>query len=101
MSLTAFKQTVNRPVVSAVWILTIVALVPFSNLACLLVGAAASLTANSMALYLLCSRSRVDRIHGAARLAIQIVIVSVGAVAIARSGVGISGLYHYFAGQMK
>jgi len=96
MPITAIKQTVNRPVIAALWGLTLFALIPFPNLACVLMGAAANLAANGMALYLLCSRSRVDRVHGVARLAMQVFILILGAVIIARSGVSLDGFIRYF-----
>ena len=95
MSVSTFKQSVNRPVVGAVWGLTLLALIPFPNLAFVLLGAAANLAANGMALFLLCSRSRADRVHGVARLAVQVVTVALVAVAIVRSGVSMEGFFHY------
>ena len=97
MSLSIMHRTTNRPVVAALWALTLFALIPFPNLACILLGAAANLTANGLALYLICSRSRTDRVHGFVRLSIQIIIVVAGVIALARSGVSLEGFYRYVA----
>ena len=91
----ALHRTVNLPVVGALWGLTLFALIPFPNLAYLLLGAAANLAANAMALYLICSRSRVDRVHGFARLTIQGLVLIIGAVILFRSGVSIEGFARY------
>ena len=90
------SQSFNRPIVGAVWGLTLFALIPFPSLAIVLLGAAANLAANGMALYLLCSRSRVDRANGAARLLFQVVILVAGAIVVARSGVTLDGFLKYF-----
>ena len=95
MSIHAYARTANRPVIALLWALTLFALVPFSNFACVLGGAAANLTANGLALFLLCSRSRADRVHGVSRLALQLVILIVGAVVLARSGVTLDGLVRF------
>ena len=96
MQVLASSQSLNRPIVGAIWGLTLFALIPFPNLAFVLLGAAANLAANGMALYLLCSRSRVDRANGAARLLLQVAILIVGAVIVARSGVSLDGFLKYF-----
>ncbi len=96
MPVLASNQSFNRPIVGAVWALTLFALIPFPSLAFVLLGAAANLAANGMALYLLCSRSRTDRANGAARLLLQVAILIVGAVVIARSGVSLDGFIRYF-----
>jgi len=85
------------PLVTTLWSLTLFALIPFSQLAFVLLGALANLTANGIALYLLASRSKADRTHGFVRLALQVVILTVGVVVIARSGVSIGGFLEYFS----
>ena len=95
MSTFAIPTTVNRPVVGALWCLTLFALIPFPNLGYMLVGAAANLAANGMALYLLCSRSKVNRVHGFVRLGFQVMILIVGVVVLARSGVSLEGFARY------
>ena len=95
MNAAALHRTGNRPMLATLWGLTLVALVPFPSLALMLMGAAANLAANGMALYLLCSRSRADRIHGVARLSLQVVILIVGIVALGRSGVSLEGFARY------
>ena len=89
------RRTANRPLLAALWSLTLVALIPFPNLGLMLLGAAANLAANGMALYLLCSRSHVDRYHGAARLAFQVMILIAGIIALSRSGVSLEGFLRY------
>lgn len=95
MNTIALHRTSNRHLVGTLWVLTLVALIPFPSLALMLVGAAANLTANGIALYLLLGRSKSDRMHGAARLAFQVVILIVGIVALARSGVSLEGFLRY------
>jgi len=97
MTVFATRQTTNRPLVSVLWAFTLFALIPFPNLAFVLLGAAANLVANGLALFLLCSRSRIDRAHGFARLALQIVILIVGVVALTRSGISLAGFCRFVA----
>ena len=93
--LTYQARTPNRLLTAALWTLTVIALVPFASMALILVGAASNLAANGIALYLLCSRSRVDRVHGAVRLALQLAILIFGAVALWRSGISPAGFFHF------
>ncbi len=95
MALTALNRSANSPAIASLWALTVLALIPFPTLPFVLLGAAANLAANVLALYLLCSRSRVDRLHGSIRLVLQVVILALGAIAIARSGISVAGFYHY------
>jgi predicted membrane-bound spermidine synthase len=83
------------------WSLTLFALIPSPHLGLVLLGAAANLAANGIALYLLISRCKADRVHGFVRLALQVVILAVGAVVVARSGITIDGFLHYFSHSMK
>lgn len=97
MTQIAVSRASNRPLVATLWGLTLFALIPFPNLPLLLMGAAANLAANAIALCLLCSRSRPDRVHGFARLGLQVAILLFGAIAIARSGVSLQGFCQYVA----
>jgi hypothetical protein len=95
MSYTTVLPTTNRPIVALLWTLTLFALIPSPSLPFMLVGAAANLAANGLALFLLCSRSRTDRMHAFVRLGLQIVILVVGTVALARSGVSLQGFCRF------
>lgn len=94
-------RTLNKPLACTLWCLTLFALIPFPNLGCILLGAAANLTANGIALYLLLSRSKADRIHGIVRLLFQVVILVLGVITIARSGITVDGFVHYFSQRMQ
>jgi len=96
MNLTLTHRSTNRPLVMTLWCLTLFALIPFPNLGFVLLGAASNLAANGIALYLLASRSKADRLHGIARLLLQVIILTVGIVFVARSGVTLDGFIHYF-----
>jgi hypothetical protein len=101
MNLPLTHRATNRPLVATLWCLTLFALIPFQNLGLVLLGAAANLAANGIALFLLVSRSKADRLHGIARLLLQVVILVLGIVVIARSGVTIDGFLHYFTQSMR
>jgi predicted Kef-type K+ transport protein len=101
MTISAVRYSINRPAVAALWGLTLIALIPFPSLTYVLLGAAASLAANGIALYLLCSRSRLDRAHGFTRLALQVAILVVGAIALVRCGVTLPGLLHFISHQTR
>jgi hypothetical protein len=95
MTAIALRTPANRRLVCALWGLTVFALIPFPNIACLLVGAVANLASNCIALYLLCSRSRRDRIHGFVRLGLQAATLVVAAIVLARSGVSVEGFVRF------
>ena len=95
MTITAMRHRLNVSGVVTMWVLTLFSLVPIVSFGYGVLAAACSLTANIIAIALLLSRSVPDRLHGAARLLLQAVVLAAGAVIILRSGIGVDGLMHF------
>jgi hypothetical protein len=95
MSLSVLRRSANRPLIAAVWLLTLTALIPFSTLPGLLFGGLLNLAANILAIVLICSPSIADRIHGGLRLGLQVAILVIGAILLVRSGATLDGLLHF------
>jgi hypothetical protein len=95
MALSVVRRTANRPLIAAVWLFTLFALIPFHTLPGLLFSGLLNLLANALALVLVCSPARADRLHGWVRLGLQILTLIVGTIFLFRSGASLQGLYQF------
>ena len=89
------SRPANRPLIAMMWLLTVVPYVlPYQTIHGLVLGALFTLVSSGIAVALLFSRMRVDRLHGFARLGVQLLTLIIGVVLLVRSGISLDSLQH-------
>src|SRR5262245_20433474 len=84
----------NWPLIATVWLLTLLPwLLPYGSTSSLLLSVLCTLASNTLALVLLFSSARADRLNGFGRLVLQFFTLVIGVVILLRSGVSLNSLF--------
>ena len=92
MTMPLVRRSANVPLIFALWSLTVLSLLPFMNLPCLLIGCVCSLISNGIAILLLFQPGFTNKLNGGLRLSLQGAVLLFGFYLILRHGITPAGM---------